>query len=116
MLSQSKTFRRSILLVNFLIYSCTSIFTKLASQQEFLSIFYILYLAGAIFVMGIYAIIWQQLLKQIPLSDAYMWKGSTIIFTLIISTILFGENISWTNIIGAALIVSGIALYAKSDV
>lgn len=100
----------------FLIYSCTSVFTKLASMQEFLSVRYLLFLAGAVVVMGIYALIWQQILKRMPVSDAYMWKGSTVIFTLALSALLFGECITWMNVLGTLLIVSGIALFAKSDV
>ena len=104
------------LLGAFFIYSCTSIFTKLASQQPFLSFRYILFLTGAVIVMAIYALIWQQILKRMPVSDAYMWKGSTVIFTLLLSALLFGESITWMNALGALLIVSGIALFAKSDV
>lgn len=104
------------LLGAFFIYSCTSIFTKLASLQPFLSFSYILFLSGAIAIMAVYAFLWQQILKRMPVSDAYLWKGATVIFTLALSALLFGESITWMNVLGAMLIVTGITLFAKSDV
>ena len=97
-----------------LIYACTSIFTKMASQQEFLSLPYIICVTGAIAVMGLYAIIWQQIIARIQLSTAYIFKGTSIIFVLLFSVLLFNESISINNIIGAAIIIFGIASYAKS--
>lgn len=97
-----------------LVYACTSIFTKTASAQEILSLPYLLCIAGAVAVLGIYAILWQQIIKRMPVSDAYMFKGTSIIFILLLSHLLFGEVISVTNIIGAVLIIGGIALNAKS--
>lgn len=96
-----------------LVYACESIFMKLASQQEFLSPKYILFLFCAVAVLGVYAIVWQQILKRLPVSEAYMFKGTVLIFVLLISALLFGESITWTNIIGATLIIGGIALFSK---
>ena len=96
-----------------LIYACTSIFTKQASESDFLSVKYILLLSGAVVVLGIYALLWQQVIKRIPISDAYMFRGTAIIFTMLIAGLLFGETISITNIIGSFIIISGIALFAK---
>ena len=97
----------------FLVYSFASVFSKWASQAEFLSWAYLLRLAGAVAVLGVYAIMWQQIIKRMPVSDAYMFKGSTIIFVLLLSWLLFGESISLQNGIGAAVIVAGMYLYAK---
>ena len=99
--------------VNFL-YSCTSICTKMASRQEVLSLSYLLWIAGAIGVMGVYALLWQQVLKRIELSLAYMFKGTSLIFGLLLAWSILGEKITLHNMIGAAIIVVGIALYAKS--
>lgn len=79
-----------------------------------MSIHYLFGLSGAICVMGVYAILWQQVLKRIELSTAYMFKGTSLIFVLLLAALLFGESITWTNIIGAVIIILGIALYAKA--
>ena len=98
--------------INFL-YACVTLFTKYAAQQEFMSMPYCLALCGAIGVMGMYAICWQQVLKRIDLSTAYMFKGTSLIFVILLAYALFGEAITLMNIIGAIVIVLGIILYAK---
>lgn len=100
--------------INF-IYACTSIFTKMASLSDFLSLPYMLWLAGAVGVMGVYAVLWQQIIKRMDLSVAYMFKGSSLLFVLLFSVMLFGETITVCNVIGATLIVGGIVLFAKTD-
>lgn len=97
-----------------LIYACTSIFTKMASRQEILSWPYLLWIAGAVGVMGVYALLWQQVIRRMPISTAYMFKGTSLIFVLLFSALLFGEGITTNNLIGSAIIIAGIVLYAKS--
>lgn len=97
-----------------LVYACTYICMKMASRNVFLSMPYILWFLGAVCIMGIYAVLWQQILARTPLSTAYMFKGTSLIFVLLLSALLFGETITLTNIIGAIIIVFGIILYARS--
>lgn len=97
-----------------LVYACTSIFTKMASRQKMLSWPYLLWIAGAIGVMGVYAILWQQVIKRMPLSTAYMFKGTSLIFILLISWLMLGEAITINNVIGSVIIILGIALFAKA--
>lgn len=96
-----------------MLYACVTLFTKFAAQHEFLSMLYCLGLCGAIGVMGVYAIWWQQILKHIEISTAYMFKGTSLIFVMLLACIIFGEQITLNNIIGAAAIIIGIALFAK---
>lgn len=100
-----------LIAINFL-YACVSIFTKYASQQEFLSWNYMLGVIGAIGVMGLYAVLWQQMLRRIELSMAYMFKGTSLVFVMLLAYILFGEQITWNNIVGAIIIIVGIVLFA----
>ena len=104
----------ALLLIN-LLYASVGIFTKLASQQEFLSWAYVFSFGGAVAVIGIYAILWQQIIRRIELSTAYMFKGTTIIFTMLFAHWLFGEQITWNNIVGAVIIIIGIVLFARGD-
>ena len=100
-----------LLLICFMIFASTGIFTKYVSLYPFLSWQYIFSFLGAIGVMGIYAVLWQQVLKYIELSVAYMFKGTALIFTMLLAYWLFGEPITTNNIIGAAIIIFGIILY-----
>ena len=104
----------SLIAIN-LLYACVPLFTKYTSQQEFLSWRYICGLAGAVGVMGIYAILWQLVLKRVELSLAYMFKGTSIVFVMLLAYWLFGEQITWNNIIGAMIIIIGIVLYANDS-
>ena len=97
-----------------LVYACTSTFTKMASRQKMLSWPYLLWIAGAIGVMGVYAFLWQQVIKRMPLSTAYMFKGTSLIFILLISGLMLGEAITVNNVIGSVIIILGIALFAKA--
>lgn len=97
-----------------LVYACTSIFTKMASRQKALSWPCLLWIAGAIVVMGVYALLWQQVIKRMSLSTAYMFKGTSLIFVLLISALLFGEAITVNNMIGSAIIIFGIVLFARA--
>lgn len=97
-----------------LIYACTSIFTKMASEQDTMSWPYLLYIAGAVCVMGFYALLWQQVISRMPLSTAYMFKGTSLIFILVFSALLFGESITINNVIGSTIIISGIVLYSQA--
>ena len=67
---------------------------------------------GAIFVTMLYAVLWQQILKRIELSLAYMFKGTSIVFVMILAYWLFGEQITWNNVLGAIIIIVGIVLFA----
>ena len=86
----------------------------MASRQEILSWPYLLWIAGAVGVMGVYALLWQQVIRRMPISTAYMFKGTSLIFILLISVLLFGEAITLNNIIGSAIIVLGIVLFSKA--
>ena len=96
-----------------LVYACVSIFTKLASQHQMLTWSYLLCDIGAIGVMGLYALLWQQVIARMSLSMAYMFKGTSLIFVLLISVLLFGEAITMNNVIGSVIIIAGIVLYAR---
>lgn len=98
-----------------LIYATTSIFTKMASQQDVMSLPYMLWIGGAVCVIGLYALLWQQVIARMPVSTAYMFKGTSLIFVLIFSVLLFNETITISNIIGSVVIIAGILLYARAD-
>ena len=104
-----------VLVVVNLLYACVSLFTKYASQQDFLSVPYCVGIMGAIGVMGVYAICWQQILKRVELSTAYMFKGTSLIFIMLLAYAFYGEQITINNIIGACIIIAGVALYANCD-
>ena len=104
--------RTFLLLTAFLIYSCTGIFSKLASRHDFLSIPYILYFGCVVGTLGLYAILWQKVLSFMPLNKAFLCKSICIVFTLCISYWMFAETITLNNIFGAIIIILGLIVLA----
>ena len=87
----------------------------MAAGEEFLSLRFCLFYGGVIFLLGVYAVVWQQIIKKLPLTLAYANKAVTVIWGLIWGLLFFGEKITPLKIAGALIVISGIALYAFSD-
>ena len=104
---QKKASSYMALYMAFLIYSVSSVCAKLAAQQSTM-IKVIVFLGLEIGCLGIYAIVWQQVLKKFSLVTAMASKGIVVIFNMIWSVLLFKEVITIYNIIGAGIIICGI--------
>lgn len=108
---------KNVLLLHLLlvVYSLNSIFSKLASAQPFLSLPFCLYYAGVIFLLGIYAIGWQQIIKRMDLTTAFANKAVTVVWGIVWGFLFFGETITAGKLLGAALVILGVVLYVKAD-
>ena len=102
----------ALLLVTFVVYSCTSLFSKSASMHPFLSVPYLLNFGGMLCCMGVYAILWQKVLGFMALNKAFLFKSMTIVMILGFCYFLFGETITMNNIIGTAFIIAGLVVLA----
>ncbi len=98
-----------------MLYSCSSVLSKLASGQEFLSPGFILCYAGMIAILGVYAIGWQQIIKRMPLTAAYANRAVTVVWGVIWGLLIFHEGVSVLQVCGCALVVTGVALFAIAD-
>ncbi len=90
--------------------SLGGICSKIASQKQFLSFEFCFFYGMALFVLAVYAVLWQQAIKKIPLNIAYSNKAVTLIWGIIWGAVIFREHISITNIIGAAVVLAGVLL------
>lgn len=107
--------RFALLYFAFFIYSGTTVFSKLAAMQNGITIKFLFFLGMEVVCLGIYAIIWQQVLKKMSLITAMSNKGVVVIFGLLWSVFLFHESISLYNLLGAALIIFGIWMVSADD-
>ena len=98
-----------------LLYSLGGVCSKLAAGQPFLSLKFCLCYAGAISVLFIYAIGWQQIIGRIPLTTAFANKSITVIWGLVWGFMFFGERLTAGKVIGSALVICGVILFAISD-
>lgn len=99
----------------FMFFSLASVCSKLAAQSEPLSLRFFLLYGGVLLILGVYALLWQQMLKRIPLVTAYASKAVTVIWGLIWGRLFFGESITALKMLGAAIIICGILVVVKSD-
>ena len=97
------------------IFSLGSVFSKMASGEDFLSTKFILCYGAVFLALGIYALGWQQIIKRIPLTTAYANKAVTIVWGMILGAVIFGEKITVKQVIGAVIVMAGVILFAFSD-
>lgn len=92
----------------FFIYSISSVVSKLASNQETFSPAFILLYGVDVLVLGVYALLWQQVIKRFELSIAYANKAVTLLWALVWGIFLFHETITLWKIAGILLVMLGI--------
>ncbi|WP_238858726.1 EamA family transporter [Clostridium sp. YIM B02569] len=92
------------------IYTLSSICAKLASANKLLSIKFIGFYGLEIVILGIYAVLWQQVLKRFDVSVAYANRSIALIWSLIWAGVFFGEKITIPNIIGTLIVILGIVV------
>ena len=98
-----------------LVYSTAGIVSKLAAEKEFMSIPFILLYALEILILAFYAVGWQQFIKRMPLSVAYANKAVTVVWGCLWGVLFFHEHLSVGKVIGALLVLIGVALYGCAD-
>ena len=100
------------LLLHFAVFvlALSTVCSKFASTQDFMSPGFIALYACVIGALGIYAIIWQQVLKKIPLTNAFVNKSASLFWSLLWGVTLFGETISPSMIIGIIIVFIGVIL------
>lgn len=97
------------------LFSVSAVFSKLAAMEESLSFKWIIYYGAVLFIMFVYAIAWQQIIKQMPIVTAYANKAVTVIWGIIYGLIIFKEDITVPKIIGAVIIIAGVYLVVTGD-
>ena len=104
-----------ILQVAVCLYTVSGIAAKLASNYEFLSLGFILCYGMEIAVLGVYAIVWQQIIKRVDISIAYANRSTAIFWSMLWASILFQEQITWQNLVGVGLFFIGTWVVNSSD-
>ena len=96
-------------------YSVSGVVSKLAAGKPFLSPAFIALYGIEILILGVYAIGWQQFIKRMPLSVAYANKAVTVVWGCVWGVLIFREQLTPGKIIGALLVLCGVALYGWAD-
>ncbi len=93
-----------------LFYSLGGLCSKIASAKEFLSFDFILFYGLVLFILAAYALLWQQIIKLVPLNIAYTNKSVTLVWGMVWGVVVFKEQITIANVIGAAVVLIGVLL------
>ena len=99
----------------FLFYSLIGLVMKNASNNSFMSMEFILKYIFILLLLVIYSILWQKVLNYFPLSIAYSYKGTTVLWTLLWSTIFLNEKVTLFNILGSLIILIGITQIKEKE-
>ena len=78
---------------------------RMATDLRLLGLIMLMFL-----VLGIYAIIWQLLIKNAQIAVIYANKASYLLWTQLAAVLFFGEHITWCNLAGIIIIFAGILL------
>lgn len=104
---------KTIIVLNILLmfFSLGGVFSKIASVQDFLSFKFIFCYGCLLFIMFVYAIAWQQIIKRLPLTMAYANRAVTVVWGILWGVLFFDEKISIGKVVGAVIVIAGVMLY-----
>lgn len=98
-----------------IIYTLSGVAAKCASGNDFLSLKFILFYGAEIAILGLYAILWQQIIKKFDLSVAYANRSIALLWSLIWAVIFFHEDVAVKNIIGVVIVMIGTIIVNSDD-
>lgn len=114
--NKSFPFKSYVLLHSILLlYSFCSVFSKMASQQPFLSFPFVAYYGLMLAALMAYAFLWQQVLKLLPLTTAFANKAVVMVWGMLWGYFFLGEKITLAMILGAAIVFAGVVLVVSDD-
>lgn len=97
------------------VYAGSSVCSKLAARQPFLSAAFILLYGLMLAALVVYAVGWQQVIKHLPLTTDYANKAVTVVWGILLGLAVFGEAVTLRQVVGAAIIICGIVLFVRAD-
>ena len=96
-------------------YSLATVTAKFAAGESFLSFKFILLYGIEIAILGIYALLWQQIIKKFEISIAYANRAMALLWSLIWAVLFFNEGISFKNILGVIIVMIGTIIVNKDE-
>lgn len=97
------------------LYSISGVLSKLAANQPFMSMGFVLCYGGSLLILAVYALGWQQIIKRMSLIAAYANRAVTLIWGIVWGALFFGESVTTLKVVGALIVLSGVVLFVFSD-
>lgn len=89
------------------IYTIAGVAGKFAAGYDFMSWGFLLCYGAEILILGVYAILWQQILKRFDLSVAYANRALALVWSMLWAVLLFHERITVMNVVGVLIVLAG---------
>lgn len=99
-----------MLYLNFIILSLSLVSANYASYHPLFSFPAASFYGLSFILLGGFSIVWQQILKHIPLTIAYTNRSITILLGMVWGALLFAEKITWNMILGCVIIMTGVVM------
>lgn len=90
-----------------IIYTFNTVLGKFSSKQDFLSAAFIGFYVAEVAILGIYALLWQQMIKRFELSVAYANRAMALLWSGVWAVVIFHDRLSLKNIAGIVLVIVG---------
>ncbi len=90
-----------------LIYTLSSVVAKFATGKELFSFSFFLFYGIEVAILGVYAILWQQMIKRFDLSVAYANRAMALLWSAVWAVVLFHETLGIKQLGGIALVIAG---------
>lgn len=97
------------------IYTMSGVAAKFAARYEFLSMGFILCYGLEILILGVYAILWQQMIKRVDLSVAYANRSIALLWSMLWAVLFFHETVTLKNIIGVIIVITGTMIVNRDE-
>ena len=110
------TTNRWLLLLHLLlfVFSFSGVLSKFAAAESFLSLRWLLFYGGMLFLLAVYALAWQQLLRHIELNRAYACKSVSVIWGMLWGAVIFREHLTLKQMAGGALVIVGLLVISSA--
>ena len=97
------------------VYSLSDVCSKTAAGAPFMSFRFLFFYGCVLGLLGVYAIGWQQVIRRLPLTEAFANRAVTVLWGIVWGVLFFQEQVSGLRLAGAALIMAGVVLFARAD-
>jgi drug/metabolite transporter (DMT)-like permease len=98
-----------------MIYTLSTVVAKYASGEEFFSFGFFKFYGIEIFILFVYAILWQQIIKKFPITVAYANRAMALFWSIVWAILFFNESVTIKNVIGVVIVVIGTIIVNRND-
>lgn len=98
-----------------IIYTISSVMSKQASAHGEQLLLFLFFFGLEFVLLGIYAVLWQQMIKRFELSVAYANRSMAVVWSMVWAVVFFHNTITIKNMIGVLLIVIGTMIINIQD-